>query len=567
MAKCKKLLLSCLLGGAACIALGAGLILRGGGTPVKADDNFAPAYTGEFNPQYFTHWAISDSQQDQTNEKLDWRAVTVNELSSESSDNDGASLYLNSKSAVVVFPYLPDGHTYTISFKAKGSGTADTISFRCDYYRVTDNERQWYFDEAHITNEWETYTREFNPESSNSNFIVFKATGAVLIDEICLTEKTDTEFNFLPNGSFSPSANLDGYGLNHMATVVAQKDGSAVLLAGENYRTAVVPSGRGYIAVSGMNLPQENAPYTFSLEWQGGSLYSNADAVNIYQGATPLLPTVAGQRVYGWQEASWENVDVSLGFNIHGATTGGTYIRNIQITGADGTEYILNKDLTFKEITYNDGGTETTQERVWGDTEVTAENPTEAGEVFVGWVDSLTEPTEIYRKGSTIQGVTEDKTLYALYADYSMTEGASIWLGGGAEKSGIRWNTTISAEDKAVLDDLKVVYGTRVVSDDDKYADVTITEWCKPAGGRESFNTVLRNITRDGFDTVMEARSYIEITLTNDSEATRIYADVAEGATKRTIAQVAQAAIENGEFADDAEKLAILKEIAGTEVA
>ena len=589
MAKCKKLLLSCLLGGAACIALGAGLILRGG-TPVKADDNFAPAYTGEFNPQYFTYWGISDTGADNSNNRSLWRDMTAAELSSESSDGDGASLHLNNKSALVLFPRIKDGSVYTISFKAKNNADNATIGVRTDYFTANGTHTQgWWLDATGLTNEWKTYSFEIQstginekgePAGSESNFLVFVGRGNVLIDEVSVTQNSNTSFNYVPNNSFSADPNLDGYTLGNKASVVPQKDGSTVFLAGHKIRDGLDYGNRGYIKVPAANLPVENAPYTLSFEWRGGL----GEAANVYYGESlesfdPQSLMKEGETATGWANDFWyplvvegltpsRDILVCGGYwNVEDHPGEATYIRNISLKGSDGTEYILNKDLTFKEITYNDGGTETTQERVWGDTEVTAENPTEAGEVFVGWVDSLTEPTEIYRKGSTIQGVTEDKTLYALYVDYSMTEGASIWLGGGAEQSGIRWNTTISAEDKAVLDDLKAVYGTRVVSDDDKYADVTITKWCKPAGGRESFNTVLLNITRDGFDTVMEARSYIEITLTNDSEATRIYADVAEGATKRAIAQVAQAAIENGEFADDAEKLAILKEIAGTEVA
>lgn len=580
MAKCKKLLLSCLLGGAACIALGAGLILRGGGTPVKADDNFAPAYTGEFNPQYFTYWAISDTRSDNANADADWRNVTIQDCSSDSSDTDGVSLHLNNKSAVVVFPRLPqerDGQaiTYQLSFSAKSDGSIENRLFlRLDYTPTGNTIEQpaGWININNLSDNWTEYVFDISATGQESSYIVFGSVSNICIDNVQIVEKNDKVelFNFVPNGSFSADPNLAGYTLGEKATVVPQRDGSSVFVAGHKIRQAVEWGDRGYIDVSTSYLPE--GKYTLSLEWRGNVI---GEAINVHQNGSSVGIANSGWMVANWTLFTVEDIDSNYDIRIYGSYNGdisdgrcdATYIRNIQITGADGTEYILNRDLTFKEITYNDGGTETTQTRVWGDTEVTAENPTEAGEVFVGWVDSLTEPTEIYRKGSTIQGVTEDKTLYALYADYAMTEGASIWLGGGAEQSGIRWNTTISAEDKAVLDDLKAVYGTRVVSDDDKYADVTITEWCKPAGGRESFNTVLRNITRDGFDTVMEARSYIEITLTNDSEATRIYADVAEGATKRAIAQVAQAAIVNGEFADDAEKLAILKEIAGTEVA
>lgn len=573
MAKCKKLLLSCLLGGAACIALGAGLILRGGGTPVKADDHFAPAYTGEFNPQYFTYWAISDGKSDDSNIDGDWRNVNKADLSSDSADGDSVSLHLNNTSAITVFPRLTPGataeeRTYKLSFWVKSDSSVDNnLGLRLDYTPIGNSvaEGGYWLTAANLTNEWQFYSFDISPFGKECNFVIFQANSNICLDNIAIIETGDTNgFNYVPNSSFSADPNLDGYTLGEKASVVPQRDGSTVFVAGHKIRQAVEYGNRGYIEISTKALDTSKS-YMLSFEWRGGL----EEAINVLQGGASL------KFVSGWWIGEWTNFEVAfqpgedlLIYGSYSANTGeATYIRNIQITGADGTEYILNKDLTFKEIIYNDGGTETTQERVWGDTEVTAENPTEVGEVFVGWVDSLTEPTEIYRKGSTIQGGTEDKTLYALYVDYSMTEGASIWLGGGAEQSGIRWNTMISAEDKAVLDDLKVVYGTRVVSDDDKYADVTITEWCKPAGGRESFNTVLLNITRDGFDTVMEARSYIEITLTNDSEATRIYADVAEGATKRTIAQVAQAAIENGEFADDAEKLAILKEIAGTEVA
>lgn len=585
MAKCKKLLLSCLLGGAACIALGAGLILRGGGTPVKADDNFAPAYTGEFNPQYFTYWAVTDEGNTalDANMATGWKNLTKENLSSDSSDADGVSLHLNSQSAIVTMPRLAFG-TYKLSYSAKSDGVTleKRIGLRLEYVRTgnTIGDEEYWIENGKqaIPTEWTEYSFDISTEDREFDYIGFQAVGNVCIDNLRLERVVEgevaEEFNYVPNGSFSAAPNLNGYVLGEKASVVPQKDGTAVFIAGRMSRQAIQATKTGTITIKTDALPQgENISYTASLECRLGI----NKAVTITQDGREL----AAHWAWFDNETYGEWIPVSAGITpgidlvIEGsqdpsndsARPSSTYIRNISLKGSDGTEYILNKDLTFKEITYNDGGTETTQERVWGDTEVTAENPTEAGEVFVGWVDSLTEPTEIYRKGSTIQGVTEDKTLYALYVDYSMTEGASIWLGGSAEKSGIRWNTTISAEDKAVLDDLKVVYGTRVVSDDDKYADVTITEWCKPAGGRESFNTVLLNITRDGFDTVMEARSYIEITLTNDSEATRIYADVAEGATKRAIAQVAQAAIENGEFADDAEKLAILKEIAGTEVA
>lgn len=584
MAKCKKLLLSCLLGGAACIALGAGLILRGG-TPVKADDNFAPAYTGEFNPQYFTYWAVTDEGNTalDANMATGWKNLTKENLSSDSSDADGVSLHLNSQSAIVTMPRLAFG-TYKLSYSAKSDGVTleKRIGLRLEYVRTgnTIGDEEYWIENGKqaIPTEWTEYSFDISTEDREFDYIGFQAVGNVCIDNLRLERVVEgevaEEFNYVPNGSFSAAPNLNGYVLGEKASVVPQKDGTAVFIAGRMSRQAIQATKTGTITIKTDALPQgENISYTASLECRLGI----NKAVTITQDGREL----AAHWAWFDNETYGEWIPVSAGITpgidlvIEGsqdpsndsARPSSTYIRNISLKGSDGTEYILNKDLTFKEITYNDGGTETTQERVWGDTEVAAENPTEAGEVFVGWVDSLTEPTEIYRKGSTIQGVTEDKTLYALYVDYSMTEGASIWLGGGAEQSGIRWNTTISAEDKAVLDDLKAVYGTRVVSDDDKYADVTITEWCKPAGGRESFNTVLRNITRDGFDTVMEARSYIEITLTNDSEATRIYADVAEGATKRTIAQVAQAAIANGEFADDAEKLAILKEIAGTEVA
>lgn len=314
------------------------------------------------------------------NEK--WEQLTETSLSSESSDNDGASLSLTGgmyvKSMFGALAKRTEDTTYTLSFKYKGGDADSRIQIRMDGYTTDGTEFFWITGEGEAENtalsgaadEWSTFSYTFKARGGVDDVwkeIVFVTIGAFdgdyLIDEVSIVCNDEEDpMQYVQNGSFTTWIALDeNVNLENTVSIAEQPDGGYVYTAGNQAPRGVGTSvdetnmqvgyGRGLLRIytDGIDAGQK---YKVSFDYRGG-IFQNIYVENgAYPNNTFVLSndnTADGGRRSSkndtWSTAESEYIELKDVLLVYGDATNSydgstqTYIRNIKITGEDGTVY------------------------------------------------------------------------------------------------------------------------------------------------------------------------------------------------------------------------------------
>ncbi len=300
--------------------------------------------------------------------------LTSAQISSESSDDDGASLKMNAgKHYGTYFGMLPHGQNYTFSFKYK-TVNSGRFNLRLDCVTL-EGTRLWYVPDLYFqpTDGWATFSYEFKAVAGSTDIqwmdmsVVDCAEDAVvLIDEMKITgtDEDGKTMQYLANGSFG-GAYTEGYFYENNANVAKQDDGSSVFMIGNASKDSTT-GNPGILDISTTNLTNGKT-YTLKFDYRAG----NYDpAVRVYYGTywqddVNLNVTAPAHNVGSWTSGSvnfvagaevtdrGDNTTVrnSSRLEIYGSTGGWpTYFRNFSIVDEEGNEYITNKTLIAPEM-------------------------------------------------------------------------------------------------------------------------------------------------------------------------------------------------------------------------
>ncbi len=310
----------------------------------------------------------------------DWRlpvserpaeGLTSAQISSESSDNDGASLKLDTgKYFSNIFGMLPHGKSYTLSFKYK-TAYAGRLAVRIDNMNP-EGKRSYYADEGNIaiapSDEWQTYTYNFTTQQGQTdvqwmemNFADCANDAFILIDELKVvgTDDDGKTMQYIANGSFS-GAYTEGYFYAQNANIAKQEDGSSVIMIG-NANLDKTSGAAGYLNIDTTHLTT-GKKYTLKFDYRAGEAESSA---RIYYGTywndqVALSVSAPAHNVSSWASASVDfvagaevtdkgdhtTVRNSNRLEIYSQPYGKpTYMRNFSIVDEEGNEFITNKTL------------------------------------------------------------------------------------------------------------------------------------------------------------------------------------------------------------------------------
>ena len=301
--------------------------------------------------------------------------LTSAQISSESSDNDGASLKLDTgKYFGNYFGMLPHDKSYTLSFKYK-TAYAGRLAVRIDNMNPAGN-RSYYADEGNIpiapSDEWQTYTYNFTTRQGQTdvqwmemNFADCANDAFILIDELKVvgTDDDGKTMQYIANGSFS-GAYTEGYFYENNANIAKQEDGSSVMMIG-NANLDKTSGAAGYLNIDTTHLTT-GKKYTLKFDYRAGQAESSA---RIYYGTywndqVALSVSAPAHNVSSWASASVDfvagaevtdrgdhTVRNSSRFEIYSQPYGlPTYMRNFSIIDEDGNDFITNKTLVAPDI-------------------------------------------------------------------------------------------------------------------------------------------------------------------------------------------------------------------------
>lgn len=301
--------------------------------------------------------------------------LTSAQISSESSDNDGASLKLDTgKYFSNIFGMLPHDKSYTLSFKYK-TAYAGRLAVRIDNMNPAGN-RSYYADEGNIpiapSDEWQTYTYNFTTRQGQTdvqwmemNFADCANDAFILIDELKVvgTDDDGKTMQYIANGSFS-GAYTEGYFYENNANIAKQEDGSSVMMIG-NANLDKTSGAAGYLNIDTTHLTT-GKKYTLKFDYRAGQAESsariyygtywndqvalsvNAPAHNVSSWASVSVNFVAGAEVTDNGDHTVRN---SSRFEIYSQPYGlPTYMRNFSIIDEDGNDFITNKTLVAPDI-------------------------------------------------------------------------------------------------------------------------------------------------------------------------------------------------------------------------
>lgn len=346
------------------------LRIRAEGTGIINIDDITvkPSNAVKFGLQSFG-WANYDWQlpvKERPAERL-----TTAQISSESSDNDGASLKLDTgKYFGNYFGMLPHDKSYTLSFKYK-TAYAGRLAVRIDNMNPAGN-RSYYADEGNIpiapSDEWQTYTYNFTTRQGQTdvqwmemNFADCAGDAFILIDELKVvgTDDDGKTMQYIANGSFS-GAYTEGYFYENNANIAKQEDGSSVMMIG-NANLDKTSGAAGYLNIDTTHLTT-GKKYTLKFDYRAGQAESSA---RIYYGTywndqVALNVSAPAHNVSSWASVSVDfvagaevtdngdhtTVRNSSRFEIYSQPYGlPTYMRNFSIIDEDGNDFITNKTL------------------------------------------------------------------------------------------------------------------------------------------------------------------------------------------------------------------------------
>mgnify|MGYP001076304274 CR=1 FL=1 len=296
--------------------------------------------------------------------------LTSAQISSESSDNDGASLKLDTgKYFSNIFGMLPYGKSYTLSFKYK-TAYAGRLAVRIDNMNPK-GERDYWADKGNIaiapSDEWQTYTYNFTTQQGQTdvqwmemNFADCAGDAFILIDELKVvgTDDDGKTMQYIANGSFS-GAYTEGYFYAQNANIAKQEDGSSVIMIG-NANLDKTSGAAGYLNIDTTHLTT-GKKYTLKFDYRAGEAESSA---RIYYGTywkdqVALSVSAPAHNVSSWASASVDfvagaevtdngdhTVRNSSRLEIYSQPYGKpTYMRNFSIVDEEGNEFITNKTL------------------------------------------------------------------------------------------------------------------------------------------------------------------------------------------------------------------------------
>ena len=301
--------------------------------------------------------------------------LTSAQISGESSDNDGASLKLDTgKYFGNYFGMLPYGKSYTLSLKYKTAYTG-RLAVRIDNINPAGN-RSYYADEGNIviaaSDEWQTYSYSFTVQQGPDvqwmeiNFADCAADAYILIDELKVvgTDDDGKTMQYIANGSFS-GAYTEGYFYEQNANIAKQEDGSSVIMVG-NANLDKTSGAAGYLDISTANLTKGKT-YTLKFDYRGGQAENSVRALygtywndfvdlgkvggahNESNWTSMSIPFVAGTEVTDRGDGT--TVRESNKIEIYGGPYGmPTYFRNFSIVDEEGNDYIANKTLVAPEM-------------------------------------------------------------------------------------------------------------------------------------------------------------------------------------------------------------------------
>ena len=284
-------------------------------------------------------------------------AMTSENISSDSSDGDGASLMLNDGEVFKTnFSALSQNKTYRLSFKYKHIkiGSKNALSIRMNYY-TTAGERRWYVDVVNgSATEWLTCSLDFKgAEAFATQGLSITASARYLIDElsiICLDENDSMQY--IANGSFS-GGYTDGYTLDANANVAKQSDGTGVFATGNGVYDGLFGQ-RGFVryAPVGLTVGQK---YTLSYEYRfAGASWVNS--VLVFHGGSEIKNIINQEVPDGWNNATYEfTATGSDYFMFYGPSYyfWVTYYKDIKVTSGD-NQYNSNVDLVKPEPVYGE---------------------------------------------------------------------------------------------------------------------------------------------------------------------------------------------------------------------
>lgn len=297
--------------------------------------------------------------------------LTSAQISSESSDNDGASLKLDTgKYFSNIFGMLPHGKSYTLSFKYK-TAYAGRLAVRIDNMNP-EGKRSYYADEGNIaiapSDEWQTYTYNFTTQQGQTdvqwmemNFADCAGDAFILIDELKVvgTDDDGKTMQYIANGSFS-GAYTEGYFYAQNANIAKQEDGSSVMMIG-NANLDKTSGAAGYLNIDTTHLTT-GKKYTLKFDYRAGEAESSARIYygTYWQDQVALNVSAPAHNVSSWASASVDfvagaevtdkgdhtTVRNSSRLEIYSQPYGKpTYMRNFSIVDEEGNEFITNKTL------------------------------------------------------------------------------------------------------------------------------------------------------------------------------------------------------------------------------
>ncbi len=283
--------------------------------------------------------------------------LTKENISSDSSDGDGASLLLNDGEVFKTnFSALSPDKTYRLSFKYKHVkiGSLNTLSIRFNFY-TTAGERRWYIDVVNgSATEWLVCSVDLKGVEANaSQGLAITAHARYLIDElsiVCLDEADPVQY--VSNGSFS-GAYTDGYTLGANVNVAKQPDGTGVFAVGNGVYDGTFGQ-RGFVRYDPVGLI-EGQKYTLGYDYR----FTGANWVNsvlVYHGGTEIKNIINQDVPNEWNSATYEfTASGNDYFMFYGPSYyfWVTYYRNIEVTSG-GIRYNANVDLVTPEPVYGE---------------------------------------------------------------------------------------------------------------------------------------------------------------------------------------------------------------------
>ncbi|MDY4186837.1 MAG: carbohydrate binding domain-containing protein [Candidatus Borkfalkiaceae bacterium] len=279
--------------------------------------------------------------------------LTTANISTDSSDGDGASLLLNDGELFKTnFSALSPDKTYRLSFKYKHVklGSLNTLSIRHNYYDLEGN--RLYYDNVinGSPTEWLTFSRDFKgTEGYASQGIAITSNAQYLIDElslVCLDENDPMQY--IANGSFS-GAYTEGYFLGENVNVSKQADGTGVFAVSNGVYNETF-GHRGFVKYEPKGLTPGNE-YTLSFDYR----FEGADWVNsilVYRSGSEII-NITGQDIPDrWNNRTYKfTAQEGDFFEFYGPSyyLWTTYYKNIKIFDAENNQLNPNVELVTPE--------------------------------------------------------------------------------------------------------------------------------------------------------------------------------------------------------------------------